>query len=210
MVTAAGAQSWRQMLAEEGWSRHLTTLEGWREFTTAQTIPPELLTGPQRAAMPQTGQLLYDEFRLDYHTRLAAVATSALRQVVSTGRRLTLLNRHAISARRGLILSGAAGTGETTAITQFGKTRRAEGWRDLRRLPELLLQPLALDPFGGPEKPVWHCSVRAAPGDRVLSDAEWGRVAASVVERTGFAPEGDDRAVRWVAGRRAAEQRSIA
>jgi hypothetical protein len=50
------------------------------------------------------------------------VATSALRQVVHTGRRLMLLNRHAISARRGLIVSGAAGTGKTTAITQFGKT----------------------------------------------------------------------------------------
>ena len=83
--------------------------------------------------------------------------------------------------------------------------RRADGSRDLRRLTELLLQPLALDPFGGPEKPVWHCSVRAAPGDRVLSDAEWGQVAASVVERTGFAPEGDDRAVRWVAVRHAAD-----
>jgi len=125
VVTTAGAQSWRQMLAEEGWSRHLTTLEGWREFTTAETIPPELLTGQQQAAMPEAGQLLYDEFRLDYHTRLAAAATSALRQVVSTGRRLTLLNRHAISARRGLILSGAAGTGKTTAITQFGKTHEA-------------------------------------------------------------------------------------
>ena len=83
--------------------------------------------------------------------------------------------------------------------------RRPDGSRDLRRLTELLLQPLALDPFGGPEKPVWHCSVRAAPGDRVLSDAEWGQVAASVMERTGFAPEGDDRAVRWVAVRHAAD-----
>ena len=83
--------------------------------------------------------------------------------------------------------------------------RRADGSRDLRRLTGLLLQPLAADPLGGPEKPVWHCSVRAAPGDRVLSDAEWGHVAASVVERTGFAPEGDDRAVRWVAVRHAAD-----
>src|ERR1700722_1556972 len=83
--------------------------------------------------------------------------------------------------------------------------RRANGSRDLRRLTGLLLQPLALDPFGGPEKPVWHCSVRAAPGDRVLSDAEWGQVAASVVERTGFAPEGDDLGVRWVAVRHAAD-----
>jgi Cdc6-like AAA superfamily ATPase len=38
---------------------------------------------------------------------------------------LTLLNRHAVSARRGLILSGPAGTGKTTAITQFGKTHQA-------------------------------------------------------------------------------------
>jgi Bacterial TniB protein len=53
------------------------------------------------------------------------VGTSVLRQVVTTGRRLTLLNRHAISARCGLILSGAAGTGKTTAITQLGKTHEA-------------------------------------------------------------------------------------
>ena len=42
-------------------------------------------------------------------------------------------------------------------------------------------------------------------GDRVLSDAEWGQVAASVIERTGFASEGDERAVRWVAVRHAAD-----
>jgi hypothetical protein len=53
------------------------------------------------------------------------VGTSVLRQVVTTGRRLTLPNRHAISARCGLILSGAAGTGKTTAITQLGKTHEA-------------------------------------------------------------------------------------
>jgi hypothetical protein len=83
--------------------------------------------------------------------------------------------------------------------------RRADGSPDLRRLTGLLLQPLAADPLGGPEKPVWHCSVRAAPGDRVLSDAEWGRVAASVMERTGFAPAGDESGVRWVAVRHAAD-----
>src|SRR5437879_7804459 len=75
--------------------------------------------------MTEADRELYDEYRLDYHTRLAAAATSTLRQVVTTGQRLTLLNRHAISARRGLILSGAAGTGKTTAITQLGKTHEA-------------------------------------------------------------------------------------
>ena len=29
---------------------------------------------------------------------------------------------------------------------------------------------------------MWHCSVRAAPGDRLLSDAEWGGVADSVID----------------------------
>jgi hypothetical protein len=83
--------------------------------------------------------------------------------------------------------------------------RRADGSPDLRRLTGLLLQPLALDPFGGPEKPVWHCSVRAAPGDRMLSDAEWGQVAVSVMRRSGFAPDEDERGVRWVVVRHAAD-----
>ncbi len=132
MVTTTGEQAFgsaepsrRHAVAEDDWHRQLTTLEGWREFTTAFVVPPELLPGRQRAALGEADKLLYDEYRLDYHTRLAAVATSTLRRVVHTGRRLTLLNRHAISARRGLILSGAAGTGKTTAITQFGKTHQA-------------------------------------------------------------------------------------
>jgi hypothetical protein len=81
--------------------------------------------------------------------------------------------------------------------------RRADGSPDLRRLTGLLLQPLALDPFGGCEKPVWHCSIRAAPGDRMLSDEEWGQVAAAVMDRTGFARHDDESGVRWVAVRHA-------
>jgi hypothetical protein len=117
--------AWRQTLDETGTHQHLTTLEGWRQFTTSTTSPPDLLPGPQWKALDESSRADYDEMRLDYHTRLAAVATSTLRKVVTTGRRLTLLNRHAVSARRGLILSGAAGTGKTTAITQFGKTYQA-------------------------------------------------------------------------------------
>jgi hypothetical protein len=125
VVTANGAESWRQALAEDGWSLQLTTLEGWRTFTTAGTRPPELPDAQRWESMSEADRELFDEYRLDYHTRLAAAATSTLRQVVTTGRRLTLLNRHATSARRGMILSGAAGTGKTTAVTQFGKTHQA-------------------------------------------------------------------------------------
>jgi hypothetical protein len=129
MVTAAGpdprqdpARAWRQELAEEDLHRHLTTLEGWRRFTTDAPAPPALLPDDELAALDTADRFLYDEDRLDYHTRLTVAATSTLRNVVHTGRRLTLLNRHAVSARRGLILSGSAGTGKTTALTQFGKT----------------------------------------------------------------------------------------
>jgi hypothetical protein len=34
---------------------------------------------------------------------------------------LVQLNRRQISARRGIIISGASGTGKTTALTQFGR-----------------------------------------------------------------------------------------
>jgi len=54
-----------------------------------------------------------------------------------------------------------------------------------------------------PAKHVWHCSVRTAPGDRHLSDAEWGEVADRLVRATGLAPEGDPDGCRWVAVRHA-------
>jgi hypothetical protein len=81
--------------------------------------------------------------------------------------------------------------------------RRPGGSRDLRRLAGLLAQPMAALNGDNYAKPVWHCSIRAAPEDRLLSDAEWAQVAATVMDRTGLAPEGDDRAVRWVAVRHA-------
>ncbi|OPC76774.1 ATP/GTP-binding protein [Embleya scabrispora] len=133
MVTATGPargqdpdparrRGWRRALDQEELHRHLTTLEGWHEFTTQDPAPPDLLPEDTLAGLDPDKRLDYDEDRLDYHTRLTVAATSTLRTVVHAGRRLTLLNRHAISARRGLILSGAAGTGKTTALTQFGKT----------------------------------------------------------------------------------------
>jgi hypothetical protein len=76
-------------------------------------------------------------------------------------------------------------------------------FRDFRPLAGLLTQPLAAVNGSNYRQPVWHCAVRAAPEDRVLSDGEWARVAAHVMDRTGLAPVGDDLAVRWVAVRHA-------
>ena len=79
-----------------------------------------------------------------------------------------------------------------------------DGRRDFRHLTGLLQQPhAALGPRGSP-RPVWHCSVRAAPDDRILSDDEWAQVACEIMHRTGLAPYGqEDDAVRWVAVRHA-------
>jgi hypothetical protein len=83
--------------------------------------------------------------------------------------------------------------------------RRPDGSRDFRRLAGLLAQPLAALAGPGYAKPVWHGAVRAAPDDRLLSDAEWAQVAAQIMDRTGLAPAGDDAGVRWVAVRHAAD-----
>jgi hypothetical protein len=75
--------------------------------------------------------------------------------------------------------------------------------RDFRPLAGLLAQPLAAVNGSNYQQPVWHCAVRAAPEDRELSDAEWARVAAHIMDRTGLAPKGDDLGVRWAAVRHA-------
>jgi hypothetical protein len=83
---------------------------------------------------------------------------------------------------------------------------RPDGHRDFRRLNGLLNQPHAALGSRGFDRPVWHCVVRAAPEDRLLSDDEWGRLARDVMHRTGLAPYGqDDEAIRWVAIRHASD-----
>lgn len=76
------------------------------------------------------------------------------------------------------------------------------GRPDVRRLADLLNQPVraGLKP---PPLTVWHTSIRTHPTDRVLTDKEWGHIAAEVMNAVGLARHGDDRAVRWLAVRHA-------
>jgi hypothetical protein len=77
---------------------------------------------------------------------------------------------------------------------------RATGNRDFRRLTGLLRLPHDALGTWGYAKPVWHCSMRAAPEDRILSDTEWAQIAQDVMHRTGLCPRGqEDDAVRWIA-----------
>ncbi len=119
----------------------LTTKEGWRRFVDRQSHPPELLSDAALAGLTGRERAGYDDARRDYHCDLPLVSTPTIRQVVSTSRLLIQLNRRQVSARRGVIISGASGTGKTTALTQLGRTherhirRRYPG--DRYRLPVL-------------------------------------------------------------------------
>lgn len=72
-------------------------------------------------------------------------------------------------------------------------------------LQRLLDQPLhLLDADQRPDQHVWHCSVRAARTDRILSDEEWGDIARRIVAATGIDSGGpDDAGCRWAAIRHA-------
>ncbi|MFI0772271.1 TniB family NTP-binding protein [Streptomyces sp. NPDC021218] len=123
-------------------SRHLTVLPGWRGFVAASLGKPmAMLTPAEYAALVKEAELdaeakekkiTYDEDRLDHHARLQVVATSTVRHTVTCGRRLIILNRGAVSARRGLIVSGPANTGKTIALTQLGLAHELQ---DRRRHP---------------------------------------------------------------------------
>jgi hypothetical protein len=98
----------------------LTTKEGWRAFVDENPDPP--LSLPSGTVLDEGELESYREARIDYHTRSVIVNTPTIRGVVTTGRKRMVLNRHQVSARRGLIVSGSAGTGKTTAITSWART----------------------------------------------------------------------------------------
>ncbi|MGB7963287.1 MAG: ATP-binding protein, partial [Propionicimonas sp.] len=110
--------------------------------------------------MAEQQSCLDDDARLSYHSRLAVVATPVVQQVSLIGRRLIVLNRHQISARRGLIVSGDAGTGKTTAITQLGKSHE--------------LAKRLRNPSPGPRMAVVYVTVPPAATPRMLA-AEFAR-----------------------------------
>ncbi len=57
---------------------------------------------------------------------------------------------------------------------------------------------------------VWHCSVRVAGGDRVLSDEQWAAIARELLDGAGVAASGDAGGPRWVAIRHADDHIHIA
>jgi hypothetical protein len=107
-----------------GQYRHLqlTTLAGWRGFVTEMPAVPNLLPDAIWSGLDNDKRTCYDDDRIDHHCRLLVVQTPTIRQVITSGRRLVQLNNNAHYGRCGLMVSGPARTGKTTALTQLGKT----------------------------------------------------------------------------------------
>ena len=120
-MTAAGSREAPGADSEESF-RQLTTLTGWREFVSERPSVPDLLPATEWKALGDEARDDYDEARLAHHARLLTVATPVMQQVITEGRRLQYLNRHADAGRCGLLLSGPARTGKTTCLAQLGKT----------------------------------------------------------------------------------------
>ncbi len=98
----------------------LTTKEGWARWVEqAEPLPPVLRDDWQQ--LPAAERAVYDDARLTYHSHMIVVNTPVIQDIIKVVRRLLVLNRQQISARRGLVVTGAAGTGKTTGITQLGR-----------------------------------------------------------------------------------------
>ncbi|MGC4857232.1 TniB family NTP-binding protein [Micromonospora sp. DT4] len=121
MVTAAHTPA-AQPTDTDAEHLQLTTLRGWRRFVQTTPQVPDLLDDARLATLTSDQRFAYDEARLSHHAQLVVIATATIRRVTLEGRRLTYLNRRAETGRCGLIVSGPARTGKTTAIIQMAKT----------------------------------------------------------------------------------------
>jgi hypothetical protein len=129
-----------------------TTLEGWRRFVDSTESNFTLLPDADWDALEDAARRDYNEARIAHHAELIVVTTSTIQRILNQGRLLTLLNQREIGARRGLIVSGPAATGKTTAVKQLGRThelRTRKRHPDSERIPVVYV---TAPPKGSPYK----------------------------------------------------------
>ncbi|NNH75833.1 AAA family ATPase [Nocardia uniformis] len=130
-----------------------TTLEGWRRFAQAETSPQfELLPNREWKSLKDLRRVEYDEARIAHHAELVVVTTSAITEITNEGRLLTLLNQREIGARRGLIISGPAATGKTTALKQLGRLHELRTRTRFPRSERIPVVYVTAPPKGSPRK----------------------------------------------------------
>lgn len=114
---------------------------------------------------------------------------SLLNYLYGPGRHQEHHDPHLVASWDGLVADPAA----TASPEEF-----AAG---LARLSEELSRLVLI--HAGLGQHVWHCAVRTAPADRVLTDREWNQTARELVDAAGIAPKGDPAGCRWIAVRHA-------
>lgn len=91
-----------------------------------------------------------------------------------------------------------------------GRSPHRNGKQVEDQLATQLDQPVKMLGDKAPATTLWHCPVRAAPEDPILTDTQWADIARRIVAAAGLAPEGDEEACRWVAVRHADDHIHIA
>lgn len=91
-----------------------------------------------------------------------------------------------------------------------GRSPHRNGKQAEDQLATQLAQPVNMLGDKAPATTLWHCPVRAAPEDPILTDTQWADIARRIVAAAGIAPEGDEEACRWVAVRHADDHIHIA
>jgi hypothetical protein len=132
--------------------RPTTTLEGWRRFVGEDPYDVALLPESDRLDLTEQEDERYKELRVNYHSELIIVETPTIRDVLRQGRLLTLINRREISARRGLIVSGAWATGKSTAIKQLGLAHELHVRRRYPGDDRIPVVYISAPPGGSPRK----------------------------------------------------------
>ena len=118
MVVAAPTDTATQL---ENRRSPTTTLEAWRSFIAADPSEFTLLPQERWQGLSDHDRRAYDDTRIAHHAELVVVTTSAIQEITAEGQMLALLNQREIGARRGLMISGDAATGKTTAVKQLGR-----------------------------------------------------------------------------------------
>jgi Bacterial TniB protein len=129
-----------------------TTLAGWRQFVQDDPVTLDLLPEPDWVALDAVNRSEYDEARIKYHSELIVVETSTVRDVIRQGRLLSLLNQREVCARRGLIVSGAAATGKSTAIKQLGRAHELRVGSRYPAADRIPVVYVTAPPKGSPKK----------------------------------------------------------
>lgn len=166
----------------------LSTKQGWASFT-AQTPPepPRLLPAQDWKRLDGLEREFYDEARQEYHSQLLLVATPDIRRIIHHGSKLVINNRGKQLGRRGLLVSGASGTGKSTSITQLGKKFQIDLERrwpaDSDRIPVVYI---VVPPDAGPKALATEMAAfLGLPTHPYDSSQHLAHAAAEVMRRVG-------------------------